>query len=608
MKTILIGLDAFDPKKFEHLAEQGKLPNLSKYIEAKGYSRFNVTNPAQSEVSWTSIATGLNPGGHGLFDFVHRNPKNYGINVSLLPAKQSLIGLQFAPPHEAQTMFDFAVEKGYPATSLWWPATFPAKLTSPVFTIPGLGTPDIQGKLGVGILFSTEELSKNTLEKTQLEKLSPGKSSRQFSGRLTGPPNAKGKETFLEFSLNFTDPETAEFSIGKNKPTTLRVGEWSPTFEISFKMNIVIQLKAVTRVILTQGEQNPRLYFLPLQIHPLSSAWPYASPRNLIKKTWTDNGPFLTLGWPQDTTGLDEGITTDDQFLALCNSIVATREQVFYSQLQNFREGVLGIVFDTLDRVQHMLWSNRPDIIEDWYIKLDSLIGRIENKIQQTNNSDAKIIIVSDHGFAEYKYKVNLNKWLLDEDFLAVNGDGNSLNSVNWDQTTAYAIGLNSLYLNLAGREGKGILTADQKTAHLEKIRNALLQWEGPDGQRVVTTAASNEEAFEGPLSNRGPDLLVGYTPGYRASADTGLGRWNNNVIEENLDHWNADHCIDPGSVQGVLFANQDLTNYPNPSYKDIPPLAVGASMKAAKPPKDDDYTEEDQDAVEERLKGLGYL
>jgi hypothetical protein len=65
------------------------LPNLGKYLESGGYSRFGIANPAQSEVSWTSIATGLDPGGHGLFDFVHRNPANYSLHVSLLPTKKN---------------------------------------------------------------------------------------------------------------------------------------------------------------------------------------------------------------------------------------------------------------------------------------------------------------------------------------------------------------------------------------------------------------------------------------------------------------------------------------------------------------------------------------
>jgi predicted AlkP superfamily phosphohydrolase/phosphomutase len=159
MKTIIVGLDAFDPEFFEGLYNQGKMPNLGRYVRNAGYSSFRVTNPPQSEVSWTSIATGLNPGGHGIFDFVHRNPKTYDIFVSLLPIKSSLLGKQFTYPHQAETIFEFAVKDGFPATSLWWPATFPARLGLPVCTIPGLGTPDIYGRLGTGTFYSVEALA-----------------------------------------------------------------------------------------------------------------------------------------------------------------------------------------------------------------------------------------------------------------------------------------------------------------------------------------------------------------------------------------------------------------------------------------------------------------
>jgi predicted AlkP superfamily phosphohydrolase/phosphomutase len=613
MKTIIIGLDAFDPKFFEQLHSQGKTPNLSKYVQSNGYSRFKISNPAQSEVSWTSIATGQNPGGHGMFDFVHRNPKNYGINVSLLPTKKSLVGLQFAYPHEAETIFDYAVDNGYPATSLWWPATFPAKLTSLVQTIPGLGTPDISGKLGLGLLYSVNEIRENIPQKTQLEKLTPSSQAGKFTGKLRGPVRTKGnktEKTFIDFTLDFTDENNADFKLGNKVSLNLKVGEWSPVFETGFKMGLLITLKTVTRVILTQGKNNPQLYFLPLQIHPMSSAWPYGSPRNFIKNTWNQAGPFLTLGWPQDTTGLDEGIITDRQFLQLCDSILETREKIFKAQIQRFNDGVLGIVFDTLDRVQHMFWRNHPEIIESWYLKLDAMVGRIEEQIRAANHQDAQVLILSDHGFANFDYKVNLNKWLINQGFLSINqgSDSSSLEQANWSESQAYAIGLNSLYLNQIGREGQGAITSEQEPAVLEKLSTALLEWKGPDGKQVVSSVMTNKEAFIGPLSHLGPDLVIGYAPGYRASADTGVGKWNDQMIETNQDHWNADHCIDPEAVQGVIFRNRDLSKYPNPSYQDIPPLTVGANLQPAKPPKDNGFSEEDRETVEDRLKGLGYL
>jgi hypothetical protein len=105
-----------------------------------------------------------------------------------------------------------------------------------------------------------------------------------------------------------------------------------------------------------------------------------------------------------------------------------------------------------------------------------------------------------------------------------------------------------------------------------------------------------------------GPDLLVGYSPGYRASAETGLGEWKKESVERNHDHWGADHCIDYESVPGVLFSNQGLRNFPRPSYRDVPSLAIGEDVEvgASNPPPS--MSDEDKEILEERLKSLGYL
>ena len=117
------------------------------------------------------------------------------------------------------------------------------------------------------------------------------------------------------------------------------------------------------------------IYALPLQIHPLRSAWHYGTPRNFVKDSWKNAGPFLTVGWPQDTTALEDGFIDDEHFIRLCESIVNTRERVLMHHLDSFKEGVLGCVFDTLDRMQHMFWRDRPDLIDEWYVKMDALGG-----------------------------------------------------------------------------------------------------------------------------------------------------------------------------------------------------------------------------------------
>lgn len=637
MRTLLIGFDAFDPNIFERLCQAGRMPHLARYLDSGNYARFTVANPPQSEVSWTSIATGLNPGAHGLFDFVHRDPATYGLNVSLLPMKKGLAGTSFVPPYDAHTIFDDAVSRGYPATALWWPATFPARRESPVRTIPGLGTPDIRGRLGVGSYFTTDADRADIANKIPIHVLEEA-SKDCYRGQLEGPERKKRgtvEPTPHAFQIERLSDQTARLSIGKRQfgrtafkqQYTLKCDEWSPIIELSFRVGLIFSVKAITRIILVQNGADVALYFLPLQIHPLKSPWPYGTPGGFVKDTWQAGGPFLSLGWPQDTTALEEGLISDEHFLDLCRAIVKRREQALMHHLDGFEEGILACVFDTLDRVQHMFLHSHPELVEEWYVAFDHLFGRIERRLESL--PDTRLVLVSDHGFAPFDYKVDLNRWLEEAGYLTAKDQRptranrrpssavrrRSLADIDWARTRAYAVGLNSLYLNLQDREGQGIVSPDEREALMHELATRLQRWQGPDGNAVVAEALLQEDAFEGPYSAHAPDLVVGYAPGYRASRETGLGKWGPQAITANTDHWAADHCIAASAVPGIIIANQNLlSNFPSPSYRDIPALTVDATPRGTdnhRPPsvvRRPQLSDDDAQAIEERLKGLGYL
>jgi len=611
VKTLILGLDAFDPGFFEHLYNKGLLPNLGKFVESKSYSQFHVSNPPQSEVSWTSIATGLNPGEHGIFDFVHRDPKSYGLYVSLLPTQTSLGSIQFVRPHNARTIFDKTAELGYSSISLWWPATFPARAESTVCTLPGLGTPDIQGRLGVGALYTTNPDHPEKLGKTPvyfLESINANHFSSYFEG-----PQVRGKaermNATLDLELILKDETSVEMKFA-NQIHKLTKGVWSPIIELRFKINRFLSVYSITRVIVTHTNPYVQFYVLPLQLHPLHALWRYGTPPSFVKDSWKTCGPFLTLGWPQDTTGLEDGCISDNQFLDLCNMIHDARTALLMHRLEGFQEGLLASVFDTLDRLQHMFWKNKPEIIQEWYCKLDVLVGEVATRLESQNGERSRLLIASDHGFKDFNYKVDLNRWLIEHNYLNPLQDtptGN-IKSIDWSRSKAYAIGLNSIYLNLIGRESMGVVSRDDYLQLCDQLRRDLLAWKNTNNEPVIQKVLRNDETFTGELSQFGPDLVVGYTPGYRASADTGLGAWKQDAIEKNHDHWNADHCFDSDSVPGVLFSNLGLSNFSNPSYRDFPALAIDATPDkgSASPPPT--LSPEDQDKVEERLRSLGYL
>jgi len=608
MRTIIVGFDSFDPEIFEPLQKTGKMPNLSKLVEAGGYSRLEVCSPPQTEVSWTSIATGVDPGSHGIFDFVHRDPQTYIPYVSLLPTKQSVLGEQFLHPYTTKTLFQEAADMGYPATALWWPALFPARPELPVATIPGLGTPDIRGQLGVGTYLTTEATEMKKVKVAPLQ----AAGNRKFTAVLEGP-TGKTKEGMrpivLPVTLEVLDDHSATLTIDKQK-LKLELGVWSPIIELKFQAGFAFTVHAITQVILTSVKDRVSLYFVPLQIHPLHPLWHYATPASLVKESWNVTGGFLTLGWPQDTNGLEEGCISDEQFLDLCDLIFSQRKKIFFHQLSKFSEGVLAGIFDCLDRVQHMFMRTRPEIVEQWYLKLDAFVGEVRSAIDKLGLEKYRFIVLSDHGFRTFEQKVHLNHWLAGNGYMQIDGQSETpdLRDVTWENTRAYAVGLNSLYLNIANREGKGIVQPAEIEPLLDRIKTSLLEWKTEDGQQIISRVLLKHEAFNGPYSRLGPDLVVGYAPGFRASSETGLGKSAASLLEANHDHWGADHCIDSMKVPAVLFTNRDISNMPGISFRDIPFLALGKHLDQSyiKPPSQTGA--QGQKDLEERLKGLGYL
>src|SRR5438477_10252469 len=71
-RLIVLGIDGMDPGFLE--AHWQSLPNLTRLRDQGDFRRLATTVPPQSPVAWSTVATGLDPGGHGIFDFIHRDP------------------------------------------------------------------------------------------------------------------------------------------------------------------------------------------------------------------------------------------------------------------------------------------------------------------------------------------------------------------------------------------------------------------------------------------------------------------------------------------------------------------------------------------------------
>ena len=370
-----------------------------------------------------------------------------------------------------------------------------------------------------------------------------------------------------------------------SKRYPLREGEYTPWVTVTFRPGLGMKVRGICRFLLLESDPHVRLYMTPLHIDPERPAIPISHPFTYSVYLAKGQGPYATLGVAEDTSGLNERVLDGEAFLGQCSSIHDEREKMFFDALDKTDGGALVCVFDLTDRVQHMFFRSheegRPahgvsrDPVREAYGKVDDLLGRVADRIDRRT----VMMVLSDHGFKSFRRGVNLNAWLRREGYLAVKAGaegGDMLRDVEWAGTRAYAVGFGGIYLNIRGREGKGIVEPGEEAEALKReIRSGLLALTDPDdGTSAVKKVFVGNEVYSGPYTGEAPDLLAGFRVGYRASWGSVTGGVGGEIFEENDRPWGGDHNMNPEDVPGIFFCNRKVTAE-EPGIGDIAPTVL---------------------------------
>jgi predicted AlkP superfamily phosphohydrolase/phosphomutase len=335
-----------------------------------------------------------------------------------------------------------------------------------------------------------------------------------------------------------------------------------------------------------------KLYLTPINIDPESPALPISSPYIYSIYLSRLMGPYATLGLAEDTWALNERIIDEDAFLKQCYQNHEEREQMFFHELGKVTKGVCCCVFDTTDRIQHMFWRYRDGaghpalkgldpnsytwVLEDLYKKMDEMLG----KVLDTIDYDTLLMVISDHGFKSFRRGVNLNTWLHKNGYLTLKegatGKEDWLQCIDWTKTKAYTLGLSGIFLNIKGRESQGIVDPGKEA---RKIKQELIDsltglMDKERRQKAITSVYDSATVHHGPYSQDGPELIIGYNSGYRASWEAATGIVTDTVCSDNIKSWSGDHCIDPSHVPGVFFCNRPIDRE-DPGLIDIAPTLL---------------------------------
>ena len=246
-------------------------------------------------------------------------------------------------------------------------------------------------------------------------------------------------------------------------------------------------------------------------------------------------------------------------FLEALRSACRKRAKVTVALAERYRPDLCVVVFETPDRIQHLLWpyavanhrfagwrSSVQEAVFDCYGELDAALGMLLDKL-----GAGTVMLVSDHGFCGQHSLVYTNGWLAEAGMLHYRGGGMRVrqglrplvralrawipgqvsrrgrqilgadNLIDWRRTRAYT-GFamdHGIYVNLKGREPRGtVQPGDEYTKARDELRGAMLRLcDNRTGRPVFESVSLREELYRGPYVDQAPDLVYEMTPGYKA-------------------------------------------------------------------------------------------
>lgn len=619
-KMVILGFEGLDPDLTERWIAEGRLPNLAKLASRGGLHRLETTPSVEAASAWASFATGVNPGKHNVYDVLTRDARTYVPRLAMMtrePAQFLFDAIPWSPPVIATTrggtsFWVTAGRAGVRSSILTVPVTFPPEKVPNGELLAGLPLPDVRGTMGAYSYFGTD-LSREQEGVTEfggvLRRLVLDR--RIAQAEIVGPPNPiveqrerrlrkqgvlsesdrveladLSADAHVRVPLAVTwnrEARTANIDI-QGQLLHLRERQWSRWVDVEFRVNLFVRVRGMLQFFLVNAGQHLQLYATPVHWHPANPPSPISWPPAFASELFERLGPYRTLGWPEATGALADERIDDAAFLEDLGRAFDDRAQTILSRIDGNHWNLLVGVVDATDRVQHMFWRlidpEHPmydaelarlhgGAIRRMYERADELTGQVLARVPP----DTAVLVVSDHGFHAFRWAVNLNTWLVQHGYMTLKERGSDetkkaddlvaggafLERVDWSRTVAYAMGLGQIYVNLAGREGQGVVSDGAPyEALLDRLAADLRKFTDPrSGAAVVRRVYKRADIYRGPYISSAPDVQVSFENGYRVSWQTALGGVPSDVIEPNMRKWSGDHAsLDYRASAGVLLSS----------------------------------------------------
>ncbi|MCB9914639.1 MAG: alkaline phosphatase family protein [Planctomycetes bacterium] len=622
---VVLGIDGMDPELLMEAIERypDRMPNFAKLVAEGGVHSLGTSIPPQSPVAWSNFITGMNPGGHGVYDFIHRDPVTRmplpgsvkaiaGSHMSLWGEWQFPLGGGSESNRSGESFWVTLAKHGIPADIWRMPANFPVEPAKGL-SFPGMMTPALDSAYGTYTIYASDppiELHKSGGVYVQaIER------DGRIRAEIEGPPNSfKEHDPHQKASFDiYVDHDAQAIAIDVGDDViVMEPGEWSDFVTLNFELLPagMMDMSGIVRFYLRSIDPEFVLYASPVNIDPIDPVMPVAEPSDESAKLVDAIGYYYTQGMAEEVNALKDGALDDREFMQQTKLVYDQRVHMMDYALDRYLgrggDGLFFFYYSTVDLNCHMMWrfhdeqhpqhpliakmaeedssdwsgragSKWKEVVYDLYLLMDPVLGRLRERVGE----DTPVVVMSDHGFAPYRRKFSLNRWLVEEGYMVLK-DGFTpelertdpsyakveiWNAVDWTRTRAYGMGFNGLYLNLAGREQDDPATKDvdesgivqpgaEADALLAEIKQKLEALRDGD-EVVVLTADLAKDVYHGSRAAEAPDMQVGYNAGYGNSDASSTGRIPHDILADNLGGtFNGNHLMAPEVVPGILLTN----------------------------------------------------
>lgn len=468
--VFVLGIDGMDPVILQRLMDEGRMPHFKRLATEGTFQELGTSNPPQSPVAWSNFVTGMNPGGHGIYDFIHRDPKTYIPITSATPPPSGedhgsielfgyimpLGGDPVANNRTGKPYWDYLHEAGVKTEVYRIPGNYPPT-PSEALTLSGMGTVDMRGTAGEYTWYTDEILPDAADLKADVKIISPDDEDgdgfdETYRSGVFGPPDSmrvgKDHNDLLSTPLTITVAKSGDVAwirVGDvdapSGQAILQEGEWSDWMPVAFEPMPMMPLGGIVRFYLKELSPNLKLYASPVNIDPEAPAQEIATPDSTAEDLASRMGRYYTQGMPEEVNALKDGLFDDDDYLSQVKLVHEDGHLMLDVALERFSPGDMSFMYlSDIDLQCHMLWrhadpkdahapphpafdattaSKHRQDIENFYTTVDGVLGKVREQLPP----ETLLLVMSDHGFQPFTRRVHLNAWLRDEGYLVLNGD-----------------------------------------------------------------------------------------------------------------------------------------------------------------------------------------